>query len=108
MKEAKYFEHVDRPTDAALGVRVVEWLKLAYNKDAPPGWQEVVVYRPLDQNAYVYKIKGGWEFRPLSEFMQRYHPVLDEKRIAELAELSAKIYDPRTWAEFRFGGAEKA
>ncbi len=101
IKEVKYFDHVERPEDAAPGVRVVEWLKLAYCKDAPPGWEEVVVYRPLDQEAYVYKIKGGWDFRPLGEFMPRYHPVMDDNRIAELEQLSAKIYDPQTWAEFR-------
>ncbi|HEY5383454.1 MAG TPA: hypothetical protein VIJ88_02785 [Candidatus Paceibacterota bacterium] len=107
MKEAKYFEHVDRSADAAPGVRVVEWLKLAYNKDAPSGWGEVVIYRPLDQDAYVYKVKGGWDFRPLGEFMQRYHPILDGERIAELEKLSATIYDPRAWAEFRFSGVQK-
>ncbi len=92
IKQAKYFEHVERPADAAPGVRVVEWLKLAYNKDAPKGWEEVVVYRPLDQNAYVYRVKGGWDYRPLGEFMQRYHPVMEDERIAELDKIAERIY----------------
>lgn len=94
MKEAKYFEHVDRPADAAPGVRVVELLKFAYNKDAPDGWGEVAVYRPLDTNAYVYKVKGGWDYRPLTEFLDRYHPVTDEGRVAELEDIVSKIYAP--------------
>ncbi|MDR3571500.1 MAG: hypothetical protein P4L81_04880 [Candidatus Pacebacteria bacterium] len=101
INQAKYFEHIERPADAAPGVRVVEWLMLAYSKDAPDGWEEVVVFRPLDQHAFVYKIKGGWDFRPLTEFLQRYHPISDEKRISELETLSASIYDPVTWAEYR-------
>ncbi len=108
LKDCRYFEHVDRPATAAPGERVVEFLKFAYNKDAPLGWREVAVYRPLDQKAFVYQ-KGGWDYRPFSEFMQRYRPVMDTARLLELDSIQRTIYAPLARIEYLFAktGANK-
>lgn len=102
----KYYRHIECPPNAPLGVRIVEFLHVAYSKDAPPGWNQIVVYRPLDRYTYVYK-EGGWDFRPFGEFVRRYRPINDEARIAELDKLSAEMYDPAAWAEFRANFARK-
>lgn len=94
--EARFWEHIDRPARAAIGVRRVEWLRLASNRDAPPGWAEVVVYRPLDTEAHVYRV-GQWDYRPHDEFLRRYRPIFDADLTACLAALTTKIYDPTTW-----------
>lgn len=94
--DAKYWQHVERPVDAALGVRRVEWVRMASNKDAPEGWGEVVVYRPLDTTAHVYQ-KGMWDFRPVGEFLARYTPITDRALTAELDALAAEIYNLETW-----------
>jgi hypothetical protein len=92
-KQCKYFEHAERPASAAPGERVVEFLKIAYCQDAPPGWNQIAVYRPLDTQTFVYK-KGGWDYRPLAEFLSRYKPVTDDERVAELDRIAERIYAP--------------
>jgi hypothetical protein len=101
IRKARFFVHCERPADAALGVRTVEFLMVAYNKDAPLEWREVAIYRPLDPEAHVYKVKGGWDFRPVSEFFQRYRPVTSDEEIGQLEVRSATMYDPATWVKFR-------
>jgi hypothetical protein len=82
-----YFEHIERPVDAPPGVRVVQFLKIAYSKGAP----ELAIFRPLDKEMYVYKM-GGWDYRPLAEFLERYRPINDEARILELDALCRELY----------------
>jgi hypothetical protein len=82
-----YYAHVDRPTDAPLGVRVVQLIKLAHNKETGPA----AIYRPLDPSMPVYEFRE-WDYRPLAEFLQRYMPVLEKSQVAKLDALRKRMY----------------
>lgn len=90
-KIRQFYMHIERPMGAPLGVRTVEFLKIAYCKDAPEGWEKVAVYRPLDKDAFVYQ-QGGWDYRPLLEFHARYKLVTNPLRQQKLEELCAALY----------------
>lgn len=103
---ARFWEHVERPGGAPLGVKRVEWLHMASNKDAPRGWTRVVIHRPLNTDTFVYR-KGMADFRSLEEFLSRYQAIKDPALIAKLTALSDEIYDPGTWARNRSKATER-
>ena len=88
MPERGFYEHVERPGDAPLGVRTVEFLNLAHSKDGPT----LAIYRPLDPEVPVYKAGKRWDYKPLEEFLERYQLVTGLIHNQQLAKLRDQLY----------------
>jgi hypothetical protein len=86
-KKRGYYENVERPVDADLGFKVVQFLFFAHKKGA----DKQVIYRPLNPDMFVYK-EGDVDYCTPEEFAAKYRLITEPQRILELDALCRELY----------------
>jgi len=101
--EKGFYYHYKHDPNGEVGNYAYEVLNITHHTEIE-GLEEsaMVVYRPLYENAGVYKIGKHWNVRPLAMFieevtkdgktMPRFQKITDEKIIGELTLIRYKMY----------------
>jgi hypothetical protein len=98
-----FYYHYKHDPAKGTGHHAYEVLNIAHHtemKDSIEGM--MIVYRPLDENAFVYKEGKHWDVRPYESFLEnvekdnykgeRFRKITDATVIAELEKARDQMY----------------